>query len=170
MSGSELRVRRVRLGDAEALYEVRLRSLATDPTAFLTTRDQEAARGLDVWKERAERAAHGGIAATFLAWDGDAAVGLVVANPSVEAGTTELLGMWVAPEARRDGVGRELVEAALAWAAESGYAHAVLDVARGNEGAPEFYEALGFEFTGEESEPLGERGVVVRSMRRRLNP
>ncbi len=158
-------VRRVRPEDAEALFSVRLRALATDPDAFLTMHDAEAARGLDVWIDRAARGSVGVSTATFLGWGEAAAVGLVVMVPGPMETTAELVGMWVAPEARRTGLGRSLVEAGLAWAAESGFEDVVLCVASDNVAAAAFYGALGFEFTGVERNLLGPDGMVVKNMR-----
>lgn len=45
---------------------------------------------------------------------------------------------------RRRGLGRRLVEAAIAWAREQGAAEILLTVWAGNEAAERFYDALGF--------------------------
>ncbi|HET7601133.1 MAG TPA: GNAT family N-acetyltransferase [Gemmatimonadales bacterium] len=52
--------------------------------------------------------------------------------------------LYVAPEFRRTGLGRRLVEAACAHAAETGAAAVELMTAHGNREAQALYEALGF--------------------------
>ena len=52
---------------------------------------------------------------------------------------------WVRPEHRRAGLGRALVEAALAWARERGAARVILQVARRNEAGRAFWREMGFE-------------------------
>lgn len=79
--GMTIEVRRVRPEDGRALYEIRLLSLATEPSAFCTTHGEEAARGPDVWGERTVRGSQGRGTATFLAWDAADVVGVVVMIP-----------------------------------------------------------------------------------------
>lgn len=50
----------------------------------------------------------------------------------------------VAEGARRAGVGRKLVDTAAEWAREKGAREILLTVWAGNEGAEQFYDALGF--------------------------
>lgn len=59
-----------------------------------------------------------------------------------------IYGLKVEPTARRQGVARALVEAALAQAAELGASQVELDVFAHNERALAFYAALGFERVG----------------------
>jgi len=158
----------VRPEDAELLFAIRLRSLSTDPGAFSTTYEQEVARGIEPWKARATSASRDPHHATFLARDGDEVVGLATMIPCDEPGATELVGMWVAPEVRRGGFGRELIDACLAWALEAGNYRVVLCVASANDGAARFYERLGFTFTGAESGPFGPQRMFVRHMVRSL--
>jgi len=61
--------------------------------------------------------------------------------------------MWVAPEARRSGVGAALTKAVMDWAAARGAQRVLLGVAENNEAAQRLYERLGFKLTGR-SEPL----------------
>ena len=70
--------------------------------------------------------------------------------------------LFVDPEARRTGLGRALVEAALERARERGCARMELDVNEANPVAVALYESLGFESW---SDPPGGRNLL---MRRRL--
>jgi ribosomal-protein-alanine acetyltransferase len=62
----------------------------------------------------------------------------------IVADEAELLRVTVAPEARRRGIGRALVEAGLAEAARRGAGRCFLEVRPGNRAAVRLYEALGF--------------------------
>jgi len=59
-----------------------------------------------------------------------------------------LIQMWVAPEARRSGVGRELVRAVMRWVAERGGPVVRVDANASDAGALAFYASLGFHDTG----------------------
>ncbi len=59
-----------------------------------------------------------------------------------------LEGWWVAPEFRRRGIGRALVDAALAWARANGAAEFASDAEPDNEESLRAHHALGFEECG----------------------
>ncbi len=103
--------------DWERVRDIRLRALADAPSAYGSRLDEEQDRPESFWRERLERHA----AATFLALDGDETVGLVRAFIAPEDVTSaELVSMWVAPEARGQGVGRRLVAAVTEWTRDHG--------------------------------------------------
>lgn len=58
-------------------------------------------------------------------------------------------GMWVAPEARRRGIGRDLMVAVQNWSEQVGAVRMVLWVVETNEPAVTLYRSLGFSETGE---------------------
>jgi 8-oxo-dGTP diphosphatase len=65
------------------------------------------------------------------------------------SGLRALIGeMAVAPEQRRRGIGGALVEAAIQRASQRGARNLLVDTARGDESAQEFYRACGFEAGG----------------------
>jgi GNAT superfamily N-acetyltransferase len=80
-----------------------------------------------------------------LAWDGDQAVGLVVAETHLDPPLfrrrrwLELSALYVRPTHRRHGVARELVEHLLAWARERDFPSVALYVSAGNDAARAFY-------------------------------
>lgn len=89
----------------------------------------------------ASYAAHGG--AFWVAYDGDALVGTAGVFP-VAPGTYELRKMYLRPAARGLGLGRQLLDTALAWTRDQGGTHVVLDTMEKMERAIAFYEAHGF--------------------------
>jgi GNAT superfamily N-acetyltransferase len=56
-------------------------------------------------------------------------------------GAAELISMWVAPEARRNGIGRALIEQVVEWSAGKPLSLRVID---GNLAAVTAYEQQGF--------------------------
>jgi GNAT superfamily N-acetyltransferase len=57
--------------------------------------------------------------------------------------------MWVAPESRGHGLGRQLVEAVADWARKRGMTRIKTSVTEGNHAAESLYTAAGFLPTGE---------------------
>lgn len=160
-------IRRTVETDADVLRSIRLRALASDPTAFGATHADVVQYGDDVWRERATGSADN---ATFLAFDGDVAVGMAVGVETSSArDRVELVSMWTAPEARGSGVGRRLVETVLDWATVRGTPEVRLWVTRGNDAAQRLYERCGFVLTDEvgvsASDPCREEVRMLRSPR-----
>lgn len=88
--------------------------------------------------------------AVWLAEEDGTAVGLCSVRIDVappiheEVERAEVTDLWVAPESRRQGLGRELVETALAWAREREVERVEIRVATGNSEGQAFWRALGF--------------------------
>ena len=136
-------------GDWEDFRAVRLRALEDSPTAFGATLAEAAAHPDDVWRDRL-----GGPGPTLLAYvDGGPAAmgGLFAPEDSAEA---FVWGMWVAPEARGQGLGRAILGELVRHAEELDRS-VLLHVTEGNDGARRLYESHGFAPTGE-WEPLRE--------------
>lgn len=142
--------------DWATFREIRLRSLLDSPDAFGSTYGEESSQSEDAWRGWAAGRWRGGTAVALLARDDDRVVGTATgAAYDAEPGTTHLYAMWVAPDARRAGVGRALVDAVARWARDRGCDRLVLQVTESNVSARSFYEAHGFADTGERS-PLRE--------------
>ncbi len=145
-----MRVRRISAGEGVVLKNIRLAALLDSPSAFGSTHAAEAAQTDDHWESRAALGASGSKSATFFAVIDESLVGVVAGyRPDLEGSTVELVSMWVAPPYRQAGVGRQLVDAVLDWARETGASRVELWVTRGNDQAQRLYESAGFRETGE---------------------
>lgn len=127
---------------------IRLRALQESPTAFSSTYAKESQLPDDEWMARSVRWAGDG-AAIFLAFDEEVACGMVGALLE-EASPQEahIVSMWVDPAFRRAGVGKVLIDAAVAWSLSRGVREVKLMVTSVNQGAIAFYERIGFRMTG----------------------
>jgi GNAT superfamily N-acetyltransferase len=77
-----------------------------------------------------------------------------------------LFAMWVRPERRGEGIGRQLVAAVEEWAASLDIDQLLLHVTDGNDDAVRFYASCGFVGTSDVPEPLREGSdLTSRTMR-----
>ncbi len=143
---ADVLVRRIRDDEAALLRELRLRSLTDAPEAFGQSADDAANRVDEEWRQQTRAAASGERRAWFVAETGSPAraIGLVNGRrrPPDEL---MLFSMWVEPESRRLGVGRQLIDGLDEWARDWGARRTVLWAFAGNEPAIRFYERLGFQ-------------------------
>jgi GNAT superfamily N-acetyltransferase len=142
--GVAVTIKRISPDEWPVLRDIRLRSLADSPEAF-GQRYEEAASTTDAeWASTADASAEGNRRIWFIARDdADAAVGVVQARRR-QPFDCLLFSMWVAPEARRLGVGASLVDAVQEWSKSWGAQRVVLWVLAGNERAMRFYDRIGF--------------------------
>ena len=147
--------------DWPRLRDLRERSLRGDPDAFWATWADEALFTEERWRGFATTATW------FVALDGGTDVGIagVVRRPE-EAGSAEVIGMWVDPASRGLGTARALLEAVDSWAVPLGVDPVVLWVVDHNEAARAAYARLGFAETGETAPmPTGRAGTEIRMSR-----
>ena len=127
---------------------VRLRALLDTPSAFGSTHARESQFSDADWQQRAANLytprSIGYLAHHLDEYCGIAAAFLEQQTPRY----AELVGMWVAPEHRRTGTGRLLVDAIESWARASGAHILHLMVTSSNLTAIAFYQRLGFSATG----------------------
>jgi len=135
--------------DMALLYKkVRLRALQDSPSAFGSTYLRESQFTDEEWDARA-RNVDGKRAVGYLAVDGEEYCGIAACFlDETELQKADLVSMWVAPEYRKAGVGRLLVDAIVRWAADRGVESLRLMVTSRNDAAIEFYKRLGFSMTG----------------------
>lgn len=144
-------VHRIKADEWSLLRELRLKSLLDAPEAFGQRYANAAAEPESEWRSAARASANGDRRAWFLARGDDAGateVGLVQARRRPPADCL-VFSMWVAPDARRTGVGKALIDAIAEWARGWGGQRIVLWVFGANEGALRFYERLGFKLLPE---------------------
>ena len=141
-----------------------MRALADSPNAFSTTLAEAKARDEAWWREAARRSAEDEGWTTFVAERDGRLIAMATGMFPVDRlhtlddpAVASLIQMWVEPAARRSGLGRELVEAVAAWAAEHDSAVLRTGVTAAEHRAIAFYESLGFRDTGrrEDYERLG---------------
>lgn len=137
-------IERLSADDWPTLRTMRLASLSDAPAAFWATLADESGFDEPRWTSFLRAAAW------FVAVHESERVGIAGALRRPEApDEPELIGMWVAPTARGNGVGTALLDALCASAAVEG-AHAVaLWVVDGNDDAYRVYARHGFQETGE---------------------
>lgn len=146
-----MNIRRLTPADAVAYQTLRLAGLRYEPTAFASSFEEEC----DLPMAEVERRLSGANdAAVFGAFDGETLVGMTGLYRETKTKLAHkgvVWGVYVAPEARRLGLGRRLVELALQHAESlEGVRQVVLGVNAKNDAAAALYRDLGFNEYGVE--------------------
>src|SRR5690242_20294266 len=153
-------VRATALDDWQAMRDIRLQALRDAPDAFGSTHAREVAFESAEWHRRATRDG------SFFAFiPGLAEPAGLAGGYEEEPGVTELVSMFVRPQARGHGVGEALIDAVTAWARNRNATSVHLWVSETNKPAIRLYERCGFTVTPERqplpSNPaLGEIGMT----------
>jgi GNAT superfamily N-acetyltransferase len=136
-------IERLEPDEWERLKAIRLRALADAPDAFGSTVEEVRVWPDTRWQEQCRTIA------TFVAVIDGGDVGMVRGVASTEYHDAAfLISMWVAPTARRQGVGSALVDSLTAWADAGGFSRLLLDVADTAPGAIALYASKGFVANG----------------------
>lgn len=130
-----MQIHQVTPDDWKLWRDVRLEALGADPDGFGSTLVREQAYTEDDWRETLEQGLR------LVAFDPGPA-GLVGAFPKPSG--LYLYSMWVRSSHRGRGIGEELVNAVLAWAADQGWQLVRLRVYDDNLPARRLYKRLGF--------------------------
>jgi ribosomal protein S18 acetylase RimI-like enzyme len=153
---------------AASYTAVRLRALKDSPSSFGSTYLGELQLTDEQWDARTANL-NGERRVGYLAFDGDQYCGIALCfledDDSLKA---ELISMWVAPEYRKAGVGRLLVDAIVGWAGDRGVRSLQLMVTSCNDAAIEFYKRLGFLMTGRTEPYPNDPALVEYEMLRRI--
>ncbi len=148
---------------------VRLQALLDTPNAFGSTYARESQFTEEEWGKRAANL-HGERAVGYLAFDGDQYCGIVGCflheDDPLKA---DLVSMWVAPNYRRLGVGRLLIDAVQSWAGDRGVKTLLLMVTSCNQEAMEFYRCIGFSMTGRTEPYPNDPALIEYEMSRQLS-
>ena len=138
-------VRQLTTQDAAAYFAVRLRALEEHPEAFGASADEWRGRSLVEITQRLSATESSCYFGAFV--DGALAGIAAFSRPAVtkQAHRGGIYQMYVAPEHRRLGLGRQLLEAILSHVRQlAGLDEVVLSVTIGNYGAEALYAAAGF--------------------------
>ncbi|KQY54608.1 MULTISPECIES: GNAT family N-acetyltransferase [unclassified Nocardioides] len=146
-----IEVRRLAPEEWPVWREIRLRSLADSPDAFGSTLAREEAFTEDDWLMRMQ--------STPVVVFVDGAAAALGGAFRIEDGVAQIVAMWTAPEFRRRGLARLVLDEVVAQARAEGR-RVILDVAQGNPAARRVYERFGFVATGR-AEPLREGSALL---------
>ncbi len=142
-------VRRVEAGEWALAKRMRLCALRDAPGAFGSVYEDEVSRDDDFWIARTASNARGEENILFFAEEDGEAVGMVVgAVDDTERWIAHLYAMWVMPDARGKGIGKELVRVVEEWARGRGCSTVLLEVSGDNPAATRLYERMGYSFNG----------------------
>jgi ribosomal protein S18 acetylase RimI-like enzyme len=149
--------------DDWALFrDLRVAALTDAPAAFGSTLEGEQQLREPDWRAKLATRAQ------FLAYDalGDGRIQpLGTVGAYRESTVIDLISMWVAPHARRRGVGAALIDRVVRHACEAGCREIRLWVSEGNVAAERLYQRSGFTRTGfvqpiRAGEPRGEAEMM----------
>ncbi len=143
-------VRSIAEDEVDALYQLRLRALGEDPDAFDQTVEDMEDKGVAPIAEFVASAT-AGRDLVLVAAGSEGLVGLALVSHSRRPRShhrARLWGMWVAPEARRQGVGDGLVRGAVNWCRKRGIEMVDLWVVTDHFQAIRVYERAGFRICG----------------------
>uniref|UniRef100_UPI004049576E GNAT family N-acetyltransferase n=1 Tax=Cephaloticoccus sp. TaxID=1985742 RepID=UPI004049576E len=153
-------LRKLTIDDASVFRELRLYGLQESPTAFGASFEQESVQPLEFFAGRIASSADRMVMGAF---DGDRLIGMVAFVRDTALKTRHrgaIYSMYVHPDSRGQGAGRELLKALLSEIASlPGLRSVRLSVTVGNDPAQRLYESLGFTVYGEEPEVLLVDGV-----------
>ena len=149
-----MEVRRIHPHEGPRLRALRLSALADAPTAFGSTVAETLAHPREYWDQLARETAIAGTHVRFVAEEDERWYGMVGGLMARDqAGTAQLVSMWVDPTRRREGIGTALVDAVVRWARGCGARRIQLWVTDTNEQAKSLYARNGFVET-ERTQPL----------------
>ena len=144
-----MRVRILGVDDAHAFQVIRLRGLQECPTAFASSYEEECSTPAAVVAERLVAKEGSAIFGAFEEKELVGIVGLQQETMLKLAHKAYIWGMYVAPNARKRGIGWELITQALSFAGKQLHVRQVnLGVNARNVAAIALYKSLGFEQFG----------------------
>jgi PPOX class probable F420-dependent enzyme len=171
-------VRRIRADEWQAARDFRLDALRDEAAgiAFLETFERASAEPDDLYRDRTARAAEGHDVAQLVAFDGGTWAGSVTVivqragsvdfhGRTIEHTRAVVVGVYVRPEHRGDGLIDRLLDAAGQWASGRGFDTLTLGVHQDNGRAQGAYRRAGFTPSGVEyTGPIGPELEMVRAL------
>ena len=147
-----MNLRKLAREDAAAFQGIRLQGLRECPSAFSSSYEEEADTPLQTIAERLTPKPDDAIFGCFVNSKLAGVIGLQREARVKLAHKAFVWGMYVAPDHRRGGIGRKLVESALRYATTEWDIFSVtLGVNAGNEAAVALYQSMGFRTYGRET-------------------
>ncbi|HMA10201.1 MAG TPA: GNAT family N-acetyltransferase [Ramlibacter sp.] len=148
-------IRQLRAADAESFSRLRREVTAVNPVNMGLTLEEELTRPIQKFREQLSYAQPNAAFGAFVANElvGTAAVAWPSSLPSSRH-KVNLWGVFVSPRFRERGIGRALVERALAHAGANGVRRVNLTVFVPNAAGVRLYESLGFEHYGTEPQAI----------------
>ena len=157
-------VKRLLRPDAEALFRLRRQGLIEEPFAFLSSPEDDLASSPDAVRD--QLSSWSSFSAVFGAFSDEILVGMVGLTrdrPVKAAHRACIWGVFVKAEFRRQGVGKQLLEASLNYARElDGVETVYLSVSEKTPEAKQLYESAGFEVWGFEPDCIRHAGESAR--------
>ncbi|GKV56646.1 GNAT family N-acetyltransferase [Sporosarcina sp. NCCP-2222] len=155
-----MNIRVLNESDAKLYQQIRLRALQVNPEAFGSTYEREVRFSLETVEERVRPTIDKFVLGAFD--ETDSLVGIVTFMRDNNLKTSHkgnIFGMYVAPEARGQGVGKALLVELIRRAKScEGLEQIHLTVVSTNESAKRLYKSLGFEVYGVERNALKFKG------------
>jgi ribosomal protein S18 acetylase RimI-like enzyme len=140
-----IRIRELQQEEWRVWRTLRIAALKDAPDAFGDTVEQAQLRSDEEWRKSLTHPEERLLVAEI----DSGLVGMArVRSDEDDPERAGLYSMWVAPDARRKGVGRALIDDAIRWAAQNGVFSLWLCVTQGNEPAKSLYRSFGFKETG----------------------
>ena len=153
--------------DWQTVRDLRLAALQDTPSAFGSTLAREKAFTASDWRKWIGESRMGDRQVIFLGFDRERCVGIVGAFDH-EGRAVRLISMWVAPDARRRGVGKALVDEVIRWTKSIGLDTIELHVTEGNTPAERLYREMGFQPTNDTMPLPSDPTYQLRLMELRL--
>lgn len=151
-----MNIRVLQESDAQIYQTLRLRSLKINPEAFSSTYEREVGFSIDTVVQRLKPTEDKFVLGAFD--DGNLLVGIVAfmrENGFKTVHKGNVFGMFVAPEARKHGLGKSLMDELLSRAKKcNGLEQINLTVVSENSSAKKLYKSVGFEIYGVERNAL----------------
>jgi RimJ/RimL family protein N-acetyltransferase len=154
LNAARIEVRRLTSEDAAAYREIRLAGLSDCPEAFGSTFERESVEPLAWFRGRLGK---GPVFGAFRLSELVGTAGFAQRDGEKEKHKGLLWGMYVRPDARNAGIGRQLIDAVIDYARQ--HVELIqLSVVSDNERARRLYAGLGFVEYGVEKNSLKQRG------------
>jgi RimJ/RimL family protein N-acetyltransferase len=150
---SEIIIRPASLGDAQALFTLRLEALQTQPEAFAADVEMTRARGVEAWKEQISHNQSDETGVVVVAREGKELIGMCGLGRGHWPKTRHsgiIWGVYVRPAWRGKHIAHAMLDECAKWATAHGLVVLKLGVVTTNQAAIHCYQHWGFSVYGTE--------------------